>query len=103
MRARTNHQLTLNISNALLEDLLENLGVLELLVDLSDDAVSKLALLALLDLTLVADPRVKDLLGLGGQSSALLELVGLGLKLGGFLRHRQQWPTHSTPEMGARR
>lgn len=80
-------ELTLNIGNGLLEDLLENLGVLELLADLIDQGLSKLLLLALLDLALVADPRVEDRLGLGGESSALLELVDLSLKLGGFLQH----------------
>ena len=77
---------TLNISNALLEDLLENLGVLEFLVDLADDGFGKLALFTLLDLTLIAHPGVEDLLGLGGEGGALLELVSLSLELGGFLR-----------------
>jgi hypothetical protein len=81
-------KLTLNVRNALLEDLLENLGVLELLLNLANDAVGKLTLLALLNLALVADPRVKYLLGLGCKSGALLELVGLSLELGGFLRER---------------
>lgn len=78
-------KLTLNIGNALLEDLLQNLGVLQLLVDLADDSLSKLLLLTLTDLTLVAHPRVEDLLGLGGNSSALLELVSLSLQLSSFL------------------
>lgn len=78
--------LTLDIGNALLEDLLQNLGVLELLLDLADDRLSKLALLALLDLALVTDPGVKDLLSLSGKSSTLLEFVSLGLKLSGFLQ-----------------
>lgn len=81
----TYKRLTLNISNTLLEDLLENLGVLKLLVDLGNDGLGKLALLALLDLALVAHPGVKDLLGLGGEGSTLLEFVDLGLELGGFL------------------
>jgi hypothetical protein len=81
-------ELTLDVRNALLEDLLENLGALELLLDLANDAVGKLTLLALLNLALVADPRVKDLLGLGRKSGALLELVGLSLELGGFLYER---------------
>jgi hypothetical protein len=54
-------------------------------VDLGNDGLGKLTLLALLNLALVADPRVQDLLGLSGQSSALLELVGLSLKLGSLL------------------
>ena len=79
------YKLTLNIGNALLKDLLENLGVLKLLLDLADDALGKLTLLALLNLALVANPGVENLLGLGSKSSALLKLVGLGLKLSGFL------------------
>ena len=54
-------------------------------MNLTDDGLGKLTLLTLLNLTFVANPRVKDLLGLGGEGSALLELVGLSLKLGGFL------------------
>lgn len=77
--------LTLNISNALLEDLLQNLGVLELLLDLANDGLGKLTLLALLNLALIADPGVEDGLGLGSKSSALLELVCLSLELGGLL------------------
>lgn len=78
--------LTLNISNALLKDLLENLGALKLLLDLGNDGLGKLTLLALLNLAFVANPGVKDLLGLGSKGSALLELVSLGLELGGFLK-----------------
>lgn len=85
-RVPTQGELTLDIGNTLLKDLLQDLGVLKLLLDLADDGLGKLALLALLDLALVAHPGLQNLLGLGGQSSALLELVGLGLKLGGFLR-----------------
>ena len=77
--------LTLNIRNALLENLLKGLGVLELLRHLGDDGRGELVLLALLDLALVADPRVEDSLGLGGEGRLLLELEGLGLELGGFL------------------
>src|SRR5690242_7347017 len=77
--------LTLDISHALLEDLLQDLGALQLLLHLGDDALSELLLLALLDLALVADPRVKNGLGLGSQGGLLLELESLGLKLGGFL------------------
>lgn len=77
--------LTLNISNGLLKDLLEDLGVLELLGDLGDDALGELLLLALLDLALVADPGVEDGLGLGGDGGLLLLLVGLRLELGSLL------------------
>lgn len=77
--------LTLDISNGLLKDLLEDLGVLELLGDLGDDALGELLLLALLDLALVADPGVEDGLGLGGDGGLLLLLVGLSLELGSLL------------------
>lgn len=77
--------LTLDLDDALLEDVLEVLGVLELLLDLGDDGGGELPLLSLLDLTLVADPGLQDGLGLGGNGSLLLELKGLGLELGGFL------------------
>ena len=73
-------KLTLNVGNALLEDLLEGLGVLELLLDLGDDGGGELLLLALLDLALVADPGVEDGLGLGGDGRLLLEVKGLGLE-----------------------
>lgn len=81
---------TLNICHALGEDLLQHLGVLELLLDLGNDALRQLALLALLDLALVADPGVEDGLGLSSQSSLLLELVGLGLELGGLLQTKSE-------------
>lgn len=70
---------TLDISNTLLEDLLEDLRVLELLLDLGDNRLSELPLLSLLDLALVSDPRVKNSLGLGSQSSLLLKLESLRL------------------------
>ena len=76
---------TLNLGDALLQDLLQVLWVLELLLDLCDEGLGKLLLLALLYLGLVADPGVEDGLGLGGELDALLELEGLGLELGGFL------------------
>ena len=70
--------------------MLQDLGVLELFLDLGNDALGQLALLALLDLAFVAHPRVKNLLGLGSKGSALLELVSLGLELGGFLKEINQ-------------
>jgi hypothetical protein len=90
---------TLNIGDALVEDLLEGLGVLKLLLDLGDDALGKLLLLPRLDLALVADPGVEDGLGLVGNGRLLLELKGLGLKLGGFLnkvspRRSSGWSCH---------
>ena len=69
--------------------MLERLGVLELLLDLGNDGVSKLLLLPLLDLALVADPGVEDLLGLVSDGGLLLELVSLSLKLGSLLLKRQ--------------
>lgn len=76
---------TLDVSNALLQDLLQGLGVLKLLLDLGDDGLGQLLLLTLLNLAFIADPRVKNGLGLGSEGSLLLELKSLGLKLGGFL------------------
>jgi hypothetical protein len=68
-----------------LQDLLKNLGVLELLLDLADDGLGKLTLFALLNLSFIAHPRVKNLLSLGGKGSSLFQFVGLSLELGGFL------------------
>jgi hypothetical protein len=76
---------TLNIGDALVENLLECLGVLKLLLDLGNDGLGKLLLLPLLDLALVADPRVENNLGLVGNGGLLLELESLGLELGGLL------------------
>ena len=80
---------TLNVGDALLQNLLQDLGVLEFLLDLGDDGGGQLLLLALLDLALVAGPGVEDSLGLGGEGRLLLELKGLGLEFGGFLRGRR--------------
>jgi hypothetical protein len=80
----------LNVSNTLLEDLLKDLGVLELLLDLGDNGLSKLLLLALLNLSLVSDPRLKNSLGLSSQSSLLLKLESLRLKLGSLLGNLEQ-------------
>lgn len=55
-------------------------------MDLGNNGLGKLLLLALLDLVLVTHPRLEDRLGLISEGSALLELVGLGLELGGFLK-----------------
>ena len=77
---------TLDISDGLVEDGLEGLGALELLLDLGDDGLGELALRPLLDLALVADPAVEDGLGLVRDGGLLLQLVGLGLELGGLLR-----------------
>jgi len=76
----------LDIGNALGQDLLQDFGVLELFGDLGDDAVCELFLLALLDLALIADPRVKYVLCLSGEEGLLLELKGLGFEVCGFLK-----------------
>lgn len=81
---------TLDISHALRQDLLQDLGVLQLLLDLGDDGIGQLLLLALLDLALITDPGVQDGLGLGSQGGLLLQLIGLSLELGGFLWGRGQ-------------
>lgn len=61
---RSTRERTLNIGHALVENLLQHLGVLQLLLHLGDDGLGQLLLLALLDLALVADPGVQDSLGL---------------------------------------
>lgn len=76
---------TLNVGDGLVENLLQDLGVFEFLVDLGDDALGQLALLALLDLSFVADPAVQHALRLGGEGGALLQLESLGFDLGGLL------------------
>jgi hypothetical protein len=81
----TGKALTLDVGNALLKDLVKSLGVLELLLDLGNDALGKLLLLADLDLALVADPGVKDSLGFSGEGGLLLHLVSLSLELSGLL------------------
>lgn len=75
----------LNIYNALRQNLLEDGRVLELLLDLVDQTLRKLLLLALLNLGLIADPGVKDGLDLVGELDALLELKGHGLEFSRFL------------------
>ena len=94
---------TLDISDGLVEDGLEGLGALELLLDLGDDGLGELALLPLLDLALVADPRVEDVLGLVRDGGLLLELESLSLELGGLL---QSWSTseslsHLSPSLAS--
>lgn len=86
---------------------MEDLGVLELLLDLGDDALSELLLLADLDLALISDPGIQDRLGFGCKSGGLLKLVCLGLELCGFLYHvRNQYTLdihiHSTLETSKR-
>jgi hypothetical protein len=85
----------LDIGDRLVEDLLQDLGVLELLVDLGDNALGQFALLALLNLSFVAYPAVEHVFGLSGQGGALLELESLRLDLGGFLRDISCWVSAS--------
>lgn len=85
---------TLNISHTLGQDLLQDLGVLQLLLHLGDDSLGKLLLLALLDLALVADPGVQDSFSLGGKGSPLLQLVSLSLELGSLLEIKLSEPGH---------
>jgi hypothetical protein len=76
---------TLDVSDALVQDLLEGARVLQLLLNLGDDRLGKLALLPLLDLALVADPRIENSLGLERNGGLLLELESLSLELGSLL------------------
>lgn len=67
--------------------MVKDLRVLKLRLDLGNDALGELLLLALLDLALVADPGVEHVLGLVGKSGLLLHLVSLSLELGGLLQY----------------
>lgn len=49
-------KLTLNILDALVENLLEHLGVIQLRLNLGNDALGELLLLPLLDTLLVSNP-----------------------------------------------
>ena len=81
--------LTLYVGDTLSEDLVENLGILKLLVDLGNDAVGQFSLLSGSQLTFVPHPRVKNRLDFGSQSRLLLQLVRLCLELSSFLRISQ--------------
>lgn len=76
---------TLNIGNALLQYLLKNLRVLELLLNLGDNALGQLFLLADLDLSLIPNPRIENRFSFRSKRRRLLKLVRFGLKLGSFL------------------
>lgn len=78
-------RLTLNVSNALLQNLLQHLWVFQLLLDLGNDALCQLLLLTLLHLAFIPDPGLENILGLSGQCGPLFELVSLGLELSGLL------------------
>lgn len=69
---------TLYISNALQQDLLHRLRILQLLHDLVDDGVRQLLLLPYLDLAFIPHPRVESGFGLLGKGGPLLQLKGLG-------------------------
>lgn len=78
-------RLTLNVSDALLENLVKDLGVLQRLLNLGNNGVGELLLLFGLDLALVAYPRVENGLGLSRNGGLLLKFICLSLKLGGLL------------------
>lgn len=93
-------KLTLNILDALVENLLKHLGVVQFGLNLGNDSISELLLLPLLDTLLVSNPRIQRSLGLSSNGSLLLELVGLSLKSSSFLNILLVWwrlrPLHST-------
>lgn len=76
---------TFNVSNALLQNLLEDFGILELFRNLGNDGVCKLFLLSGFDLAFVPYPRVEDSFCFCCQRRLLLQLKGLRLELGRFL------------------
>jgi len=51
---RKENSLTLDVGNALIQDLLQHFGVLKLLLDLGDNAIGELSLLSLLHLTFIS-------------------------------------------------
>ena len=78
-------ELTLHISQALLQDQLQLFWVLELLANLANDALREFSLLTLLHLSFVANPGIKDRLGLLHESSPLFEFVRFGLEMSRLL------------------
>lgn len=76
---------TFNVGNTLLQDLLQDLGVLKLLFDFGNDSICQLFLLSDLYLTFISYPGIKDRLGLGSKGRFLFKFKGLGFKLGRFL------------------
>jgi hypothetical protein len=81
---------TLNISNALLQYLLKNLGVLKLLLNLGDNALGELFLLADLDLSLISNPRIENCFSFRSKRRRLLKLVRFGFELSSFLELCEQ-------------
>lgn len=77
--------LTLNINDALVQDLLQIPGVLQFLVDLADDAIRELLLLPLLDLILVPYPALQNMFCFSHGIGLLLQLIRLGFQLRSFL------------------
>ena len=82
---RDGRRLTLHVRHTLLENLIKHSRVVKLLLDLPDDGSRELSLLAVLHLPFVSSPGVEYGLGLSGNGSFLLELVGLGFELGSLL------------------
>jgi len=78
-------QSLLDVCHTLLQDLLQELGVLQLLADLGNNAVGQFPLLSHLNLTLVSYPAVENGLCFGGKGSLLFEFESLSFEFGGFL------------------
>ena len=76
---------TLNINNALTQDRLHILRVLQLLGHLGNHTLRQLLLPPILHLAFISHPAVQHGLGFMGEGGLLLELVGLGFEMGGFL------------------
>jgi len=77
--------LTLNICNALGQDLLQCLWVLKLLLDLGNESLGQLLLFSLLYLSFVSDPAVENLFGFTSKVGSLLKFKSLCLEFGSLL------------------
>lgn len=75
----------LSVGNSLRKNLLLELGVLKLLVDISNNRVGKSLLLSLSNLSLVSNPGVQNRLSLSSKVDLLLKYERLTLKLSSLL------------------
>ena len=82
---RQEGSLTLDFHHALLQDLVEDLGILKLFLNFGNHRFGQFLLLSCSYLTFVADPAIENSLGFCGERRLLLKLVCLGLELSRFL------------------
>lgn len=85
----TDSKHTFHISNALTQDGLHILRVLQLFSHFRNHTLRQLLLPPVLHLALISHPAVQHGLGFMGEGGFLLELKGLGFEVGGFLLNVQ--------------